>query len=229
MSRWETQLTTQLTHNLLHYYNICSSGTWRISATSKFTCATSQRQTTCWEQTIMLQSNSDNLEWSGNISPTSCLPGSFVCLPNRQRTLNKLLTELWCNFFLVSTNWAYKSTAKRAKTCMHCVQHIPTEIHFAYHHWWLGSSSLSLLFPRKLTVEKLIPSPDYLSLTVLLLLWFFFYSQREHLRLFLLPRGLFDGPVVPELKRWLFLCTVMLKLIGDMVWSLKPSLIKKRL
>ncbi len=56
------------------------------------------------------------------------LEGS-IHLPNQQRTLNKLPTELRCRNFVIRHRMTIQIGAKRAKTCMQCV-HIPTELPF---------------------------------------------------------------------------------------------------
>ena len=57
-------------------------------------------------------------------------------LPNQQRTLNKLPTEVRCR----STDWAYKSV-QRCKN-VHATFTCQLRFHFACRRWWLGSSFL---------------------------------------------------------------------------------------
>ncbi len=68
----------------------------------------------------------------GGKSPTS-LPVATVVLhsfpPNRQRTLNKLATELRCRNFCRQAPTGHAKSAPKAckKTCLQCV-HVPTEL-----------------------------------------------------------------------------------------------------
>ena len=50
-------------------------------------------------------------------------------LPNQQRTLDKLPTELRCRNFVAKHRLSMEIGAKRAKACMQCV-HIPTGLSF---------------------------------------------------------------------------------------------------
>ena len=82
----------------------------------------------------------------------------FVCLPNRQRTLSKLLTELRCR------NVVNNHQLSVQKTCMQRVLYIfQLSFHFAFHRWWLGVEFFVHFFflfvvvvPLKCGLQKLI-------------------------------------------------------------------------
>ncbi len=61
-------------------------------------------------------------------------------VPNQQRTLNELPTELRCQKFVNKHRLSSKKIgAKCVKTCMQCVYTVfQLSLHFAYHRWWLG-------------------------------------------------------------------------------------------
>ncbi len=59
-------------------------------------------------------------------------------LPNQQRTLNKLPTELRCRNFANNHRLGAQICAKRAKTCVQSVYVLRTSFHFACHRRWLG-------------------------------------------------------------------------------------------
>ncbi len=66
----------------------------------------------------------------------------LLYLPDQQRTLSKLPTELRCRHFVNKHRLSTQIGARCAKTCMQYVCNIfQLSFHFAYHRWWLGSTS----------------------------------------------------------------------------------------
>ncbi len=71
---------------------------------------------------------------------------SFTRLPNRQRTLNKLRTELRCTNFVDEHRLSIQIGAKRAEKRVCNVYVFQLSFHFAYHRWWLGTISSRSVF-----------------------------------------------------------------------------------
>ena len=62
-------------------------------------------------------------------------------LPNQQRTLNKLPTELQCRTFVNKHRLSLQIWCQTCKRmCLHamCSTILQLNFHFAYHRWWLG-------------------------------------------------------------------------------------------
>ncbi len=88
---------------------------------------------------------------------------TLAYFPNRQRTLNKLPTELQCRNFVNKHRLSTKIGAKRAKTCVHRV-HIPAELPFCVPPLVVGIVEVhcSMYFPvLDVTSEKVPKLGDY--------------------------------------------------------------------
>ncbi len=64
--------------------------------------------------------------------------GCWILLPDQQRNLNKLPTELRCRNFVNKHRLIIQIGAKRATTGVCNVYVFRLSFHFACHHWWLG-------------------------------------------------------------------------------------------
>ena len=80
------------------------------------------------------------------------------CLPNQQRTHNKLTTKLRCRNFVTQHRLSLQIGAKCAKTCMECVvQYIPTQLLF-----WIPPLVVgSVVSPRHFEAKNCRSSLNY--------------------------------------------------------------------
>ena len=92
-----------------------------------------------WFQDLRL-ADRINLPW--NHPPPFCCPKFF--LPNQQRTLDKLPTELRCRNFVSKHPTEYTNQRQTCKN-VHamCTYIFQLSFHFAFHRWWLGNLKLA--------------------------------------------------------------------------------------
>ncbi len=69
-----------------------------------------------------------------------CVLCCQLLLPNQQRTLNKLPSELRCRNFVNKHRLNIQIAAKRQKRVCN-VYVFQLSFHSAYHHWWLGAAA----------------------------------------------------------------------------------------
>ncbi len=80
-----------------------------------------------------------------------------LCLPNQERTLNKLSTELRCRNFVAEHRLSMQVGAQTCKNVACDVYVFQLSFRFACHRWWLGKNCIAHSFHALVVVSAQLP------------------------------------------------------------------------